>query len=90
MTAQLRWPSTNQKTAWRTFLVVGGMREEYPRRGTGQEIFRMGNGWRRAPQFGTKQGFGKPSNKNAPVADLLGRPPAQVGTALLGALEREQ
>src|SRR5580704_11954206 len=44
MTAQLRWPSTNQNTAWRTFLVVGDMREEYPGRGRGQEQL----SWRRA------------------------------------------
>ena len=39
MTAQLRWPSTNQKTAWRTFLVVGDMRGRVSQVGSGSRVF---------------------------------------------------
>ena len=42
MTAQLKWPSTNQNTAWRTFLVVGDMRERVSHAGTESRIIASG------------------------------------------------
>jgi hypothetical protein len=42
MTAQLKWPSTNQNTAWRTFLVVGDMRERVSHAGMESRIIANG------------------------------------------------